>query len=241
MNPMDQSVFEGVTATPVVPATTGLVRLAWQAPGQGDRLVQVYVDGRLHAVTADAATRQMWLTLRRDRACVIELVAVDAAVAWADHRDHLAATANWRSRAELRLVRDETLPADTRVRVSVDGRRRVERALWSAGDPRGGFGGAFGIGSFGRAYVGFAGAGLGAFGHGPFAVDSHPWRWRSASVGPGPHTIEAQAIDAAGRVVAELTEGAVPAFEADRLPPGAENLRLEATGPTGLRIVWDAE
>ncbi|MCC7145156.1 MAG: hypothetical protein IT443_01785 [Phycisphaeraceae bacterium] len=200
-----QDVFELVLARPVREGAgehMGMAHLWWRAPQQGNRLVQVYVDGRLYDVSSDPQERQMWLTCPRQEAHRIELLAVPADRADLWGREHPRELRGWSpawvTEARLDLIRDERLPVDSRMVVRVDGRESDEGLLWAGDENRGGFGLLFGLGAFGHDAAGGLGLGLGELGMGPLGVDGQAWHWRRTDLAGGGHALEVVAQDAGG-------------------------------------------
>jgi len=192
-----QDVFDAVLLRPATDGS-GLAHLTWRAAEQADRVVQVYADGLLYDATAAPTDRAMWLQLDPTRGHAIELLAVPIDQRWADHREALGGGSPALTlTAAVELNRDESLPIDSRVAVHIDGEPVHERPLWASTDHRGGFGGLFGEGPFGRDPATAPGSGLGEFGFGAFGSDGTAWRWRGRLPG-GEHTIETR-ID--GQVV----------------------------------------
>ena len=184
-----------------------LAHLWWLAPRQGDRRVQVYVDGELVEATAHREQRDLWLMLDRSRPHRVELLAVSPeADVWQPHPQHLQA---WRptvqSRASLALLRDEALPVDATVEMSVDGQARPAAALWPGDEHRSGFGGLFGEGGFGLGAATGPGLGLGELGYGPLGSDGTAFRWRDEGLLPGPLMLDVAVRDGQGRHVAGPT------------------------------------
>jgi hypothetical protein len=200
-----QAVFQNVLVRPVERpggADPALVRVGWEAPEQGERLVQVYVDGFLHDVTICPSQRALWLLLDRGRRHRVELLAVPTDQAW---EAMPRALAGWspkvRDWARVAVLRNEAFPVATRVRVSVDGATVDEGALWPADQPRAGFGAIFGEGGFGLDGATGFGLGEGALGLGPLGADGEPWRWQRADLGEGAREVRLEPIDASGRAV----------------------------------------
>lgn len=234
MNAATQDVFEMVLARWAEHGPRGLGHLVWRAPQQGDRLVQVYVDGALYDVSVTAEQREMWLHLETGRAHRIELLAVPAEEAWNDHGAELSGwLPSFTSTAELALLRDEALDIDGRVVVTVDGRLDCRDRMWCGGDWRGGFGALFGEGRFGHDDATAPGFALGELGAGAFGSDGSAWRWRRDGLPAGAHTIEVAVEDAAGRVIGELSSPVEVVV--DGAPGAAKNLRMEP----GFVLRWD--
>lgn len=202
---VSQDVFELTLARPVatpVGEHATDVHLWWRAPMQGERLVQIYVDGALHDVTADATQRAVWLSLDRTRPHRIELLALPATHAWHDHADRLA---GWdpepSSSAMIQLLRDEALPPDAVVHVAVDDEPTEAAPLWPGEVARSGFGGLFGLGRFGFDDAAGPGLGIGELGFGPLGRGGTRWRWSRDDLPAGGHTLTVEARDAAGHAL----------------------------------------
>ena len=144
MSLFEQVLLRGTTLT-------GELHLSWIASQQGERLVRVYVNDELYDVSIDSAQREMWLYADLVRLVRVELVMVEVKDAWTDIVEQLGGwTPAINESAEMAMVRDEAMPIDARVVVSVDGVDKAEGRLWSAMDSRSGFGGLFGEGEFGQ-------------------------------------------------------------------------------------------
>jgi hypothetical protein len=217
--PTTDSIFDLVLARPVItPGGEGVVHLWWRAPDQGDRLVQVYIDGELAEVSADPADRELWLICDPSRGHRIQLLAVDTGddeAIWTPHPDRLN---DWdppfTTRLAAGLIRDERLPVDTTIGVRLDGREVARAPLWPGDVHRGGFGALFGLGEFGHDAL--TGPGLGSprseLGFGPLGADGSAWRWQSQDLPPGSLATPGEpalplaAADSAGRPVALAIE-----------------------------------
>ena len=194
-----------------------LVHLWWRAPLQGPRVVQVYVDAQLVDATDDPAERERWLVVDRTLPHVVALQAVDAADAWTPTPlDPIGS-------ATLTLLRDERLPVDTRLHVSLDGAACCSEPVWPSDEHRGGFGALFGMGGFGTDAATGPGLGLGELGLGPLGADNRAWRWRRTGLPAGDHALTVTALDAAGRTVAASLEATLTV---DRPPPPPLQLSL---------------
>ena len=231
MTTATQDIFERVIARPVSTATgehASLVHLAWSAPQQGQRLVQVYVDGQIVEVTADPMQREMWLLLDRSQARRIELLAVPPDEIHTP-RPHLLS--NWdpavTSQATLHIVRDESLPVDTRLEVSIDNEPVDRGPMWPADEHRGGFGGLFGLGEFGRDALTGPGLGMGELGMGPLGSEGTAWRWSRGDLSPSPvgHDLAVTATDHTGRAVAVPVT--VDDIRIDALPDAAATFTID--------------
>jgi len=203
--PANQNNFALTLARPVVTPSGDhphLVHLAWRthAP-ETSRLVQVYLNGRLAAVTNEPPRRELWLTCDRTRAQRIELLHVDAEDARREQPERLAGwSPAFRGEFNVAIVRDPSLPIDTRVTLEVDGEPREAAELFPPSEPRPGFGGLFGVGAFGEDDA--AGPGLGApgseLGLGPLGADGSALRFHLADLAPGEHTAQLLSTDGSG-------------------------------------------
>lgn len=200
-----QAVFERVLARPVAASAVQhgrLVHVMWVAPAQGDRLVQLYVDGQWAGVSASSAHREAWLVLDSHHPHVIELLAVDVRDGVTPMHQHLAGMHPAIAPAgSATVMRDLALPVDARVSAAVDASSPVKTALFAADSPRGGFGAVFGEGGFGYDTSIGPGLGRGALGYGPLGSDGDALRWRDAALHDGSHTLELSLQDAAGQLL----------------------------------------
>lgn len=198
-----QSVFDHVLLRPATDGS-GLAYLTWRAGAQGDRVVQVYVDGRLYDVSGDRTQRAMWLQLDPTRDHALELLAVDPSERWREMSEKRSGRVPpWVHEVVSEKARDESLPIDARVTVKVDHRLVADEAVWSSEDHRGGFGGLHGEGLFGFDLATAPGNGQGDFGYGPFGSGGEAWCWVGL-LGPGEHQVE---INFAGSI--ETIEAAI--------------------------------
>jgi len=191
-----QDVFELVLVRPVRVAGgehPTLVELSWRAPQQGERLVQVYVDERLAAVTGDAQVRRLWLHIDRGQpgGRRIELLAVTSGSAQLC-KSMAAQLGGWptptRQGVDFAVARAESLPLGSRVSVRVDGEARACESLWPATAHRGGFGSVFGEGGFGMDAATGPGLGAGELGMGPLGSGGAAHR-TPLRLSPGEHLL----------------------------------------------------
>ena len=222
MSEPSQDAFELVLLRPLQPDGEGLAHLMWSAPEQADRLVQVYVDGRLYDVTLQAAQRELWLHLDRAGDTRIELLAVEVADAWSDLSDQLTGwSPAFQTAASMAIVRDEALPVDSRVTVTVDGQADAGHRLWRGDDSRSGFGAHFGVGQFGHDNTTGPGHGLGEFATAPFGSGGAAWRWRRDDLTPGQHTLDLHVDDEREQRAAEIDAPVAITIAALPQPAGA--------------------
>lgn len=197
----------------------GVLHLTWIASQQGQRLVQVYVNGALYDVSMNAGQREMWLHTDGLRDVGVELRMVEADEAWMDQ--------SGRPVGELAMLRDEGLPIDARGVVSVDGADAVEGRLWDAMDFRSGFGGLFGEGEFGHDAASAPGMGMGEFGVGAMGMDGVAWRWASQALAAGEHVLALRVTDMTGRTIAQVGGARMVEIEGNAKP--ASGLLIDET------------
>ncbi|MEX1017514.1 MAG: hypothetical protein WDZ31_12295 [Phycisphaeraceae bacterium] len=239
MSAYTQDIFELTLARPATHAQGDdamQVHLWWRAPQQGDRLVQVYVDGALYDVTAWPAQRAMWLLLDRTRAHRIELLAVDPAAEGGDV---------WRARPELlrtwsptvpdvaavTVLRNETLPVTAELGLAVDDGPATVTPLWPADVARGGFGALFGEGGFGSDAATGPGLGEGELGVGPLGADGVAWHWRHTHLPDGTRTLALNLHDPTGQPL--LASPAERLLTIEHLPAPADGMWIDE--PATLR------
>lgn len=202
MIPPTTDVFELVTAR-AAHGRPWEVLVAWRAPTQGDRLVQLYVDQRLAAVTTHPDDREATLLIDPSHRRTIEPLAVDADSAGLEMPHALA---SWhrgeRHAMTAEVMRDERFAPDAALRRSVDGEEPQTAPLWDHGVARSGFGGLFGLGGFGFDDAAGPGLGRGELGRGPLGSDGDALRIRHDALAAGEHTLTLEGIDAAGRPLA---------------------------------------
>jgi len=227
-----QDVFEAVLIRPVITVSgehPGLVHLWWSAPEQGDRFVQVYVDGLLTDVTIDPLQREMWLICDRSRSYRVDLLAINMSrpdLLWQSHFHIISCgeppTADI---VEVAILRSESLPVDTVFTILVDDESIDKGAVWPATEHRGGFGALFGEGEFGHDASTGMGLGVGELGMGPLGTDGTAWRWRKSGLSPGSHLVDVTATDRTGQAVAE--EVSIGSVEINALPKPASSLFID--------------
>ncbi len=228
-----QDVFELVLAAGVRVGGgehESLIHVWWRAPDQGERLVQVYVDGRLVEVTGDVDQREVWLVGDRGRAHRVDLLAVPVGGVEAIHAEHAGVLGDWEPGLVrdvcVGLIRDERLAVDTRLRVSVDGEGEDAGAMWGPLDHRGGFGALFGEGGFGIDAATGPGLGVGELGMGPLGVDGEAWRWRRGDLEAGDYEVVVGAVDREGQR-AGVDAGPI-AVSVEALPRAGAGLSMDA-------------
>ena len=229
-----QQVFDRVLARPVAAPDLQhgrLVHLMWHAPGQAQRLVQFYLNGRLSGASRSVTARDAWLMVDHDQHVQIELLAVCPASVSVDLSGLLAGVnPTSQPAASFSLLRDVSLPTGARVSVVDDAAGLNEQvALFEPGDPRGGFGAVFGQGGFGYDASTGPGLGLGGLGFGPLGSDGEALHWRSDRLAPGTNSITLS-IDSP----ASPPLDAVLSLPIDRLPLPPSNVQFN----DGLELTW---
>lgn len=229
-----QDIFTTVLLLPTVPDRPGLVLLSWSSADPAGRVVQVYVNGQLYDVTTDPTQRELWMHLDRGSDAAVELLAVPIERAWEARTDLLAGwSPEWTTAASLTLIRDESLPTDSRVIVTLDGVDEPSEPLWTAASARSGFGGLLGIGEFGRDAATGPGLGLGGMGLAAFGADGQTWRWSRDDLAAGEHTLSLRVGDSRGLIVG----GPAPmqTVTIDALSRPAKNLTIDRD----FTLRWD--
>ncbi len=217
-----------------VEGMAGVVHVFWRAMTQGERVVQAYVDGRLAAVSAEAAERELWLMVDASKGHRVDLLAVPRDEAWRDFGSELEALGDTKLGWRLGVVRDLRLPMETVMQVKA-GERVVHESMLFAGDQtRSGFGGLMGLGTFG--FDDATAPGLGEvnseLGNGPLGFDGGVWHFVGVGEVANQGTVTLLALDATGAKVAQswVMEDVVRRTA----PRSAEDVRVE----TGTMLVW---
>ncbi|MGB0766421.1 MAG: hypothetical protein ACPGYV_01785 [Phycisphaeraceae bacterium] len=224
-----QAVFERCVARHAVspgPHRGRLVHVMWSAPRQGDRLVQLYVDGQLAATTRTTSQREAWLMIEPIGQTAIELLAVPPHCSARAMPERLAGVdPALLTSIDLSLLRDVGLPIGSRVAIRVDDDPSEDRkALFAPGDPRGGFGAVFAEGGFGYDASTGPGLGLGDLGFGPLGTDGRALRWTHRTLRAETHAIRVSLTDADGQPAAnDLVFDA----DIDRLPASPTGVTLD--------------
>jgi len=227
-----QDVFESVLVRPVTVEGgehRGLVHLWWSAPQQGDRLVQVYLDGELIEVSQDPSQRELWVMCDRERGHRIELLAVDANAPELLLEAHPEELRGWDSTiyndVSFGLIRDERLVVDAEVVIKLDGEDVDRGLMWPVDESRGGFGAVFGEGGFGFDAAASLGLGRGELGMGLLGSDGTAWRWRRYDLGAGTHSLSVQVMDRKGQLQASPLD--ITGVVVESLPVPAETFTVD--------------
>ena len=233
-----QDVFELVLARPVKTPTGehgSLVHLWWRAPGQGQRLVQVYVNGTLYDVTQDTSVREMFLVLDRTRPIQIELLAVPVENPDAIWRPQPELLKSWQpttqSSVHVELVRDENFPVDTQVEVAIDGAVVDAGPMWPATEARCGAYSETGplfTESYGR------GLGIGGLGAGPLGYDASAWQWLRDDLTAGEYDVQITGMHPSGEPATLQTH---LSQTIDRLAAPVDHFRIS----NQTSLAWDVE
>lgn len=173
-SPFERILVRQVTATD--PMHRALFHLGWSAPTQGERVVQVYANGQLDAVTFHSAQREVWLLYPRGRARSLELIAVAPADAMVSRCVDDAVAPGAYGCASIALGYDPAQTRGTMACVTVDSSEpmcaplRPTRRI-NSGEHRPGASG----------------------------PEGYVWRWRSEPLPAGDHTLAVTQRDAIGR------------------------------------------
>lgn len=239
-----QAVFEWVLARHVQMPTGSeaamhpmVAHIWWRAPGQGNRVVQVYVDGELYDVTISPTQRECWIVTDLTHARRIELlaVAVDDPSGVRKPRPDLLTTwpVSVTSSLSAAVLRHQSLPVDTWLTTSLDEETGEQVALWPAEEHRGGFGVLFGEGAFGHDDATGLGLGEGGLGDGPLGSDGTAWRWTVRELAAGEHALAITPTDAVGRPMGPGQSISVMA----KLPPAP----ARSLDWTGTELTWSMD
>lgn len=229
-----QQVFDLVLVRPVDAPDLQhgrLIHLIWRAPEQGERLVQIYLNGQLSGASRSIIQRETWLVVDHEQHVQIELLAVNPRSATVDLASALMGVEPvTQPAASLTVLRDLSLPVDTTLSIEVDeGLDRV--ALFSLGDARGGFGAVFGEGGFGYDASTGPGLSLGELGYGPLGSDGFALRWRDESLPRGTHTVNLLLENQPGHAAAQPLS---LDLSVDRLPNSPNEVVLNDE----LKLTW---
>ncbi|MFW5682830.1 MAG: hypothetical protein ACOC1G_07480, partial [Phycisphaeraceae bacterium] len=172
------------------------VRVSWRASQQGDRVVQVYVDQALAAVTTCSETRALDVLLDPSLRRTVELLAVPKGQAGRD-MPHLLASWRRGERHAVRadVLRDEAFDASASLVWRIDQQTERRDAIWPRDTHRGGFGGLFGLGAFGFDHATGPGLGRGQLGWGPLGTGGEALRIREHAQPAGEHTLSLRLLD----------------------------------------------
>jgi len=235
-NNATQDVFDYVLARAVAAPDLQhgrLIHVQWSAPDQDDRLVQLYANNSLAGHTLSPQQRAAWLICQINAPMQIELLAVEPADVGTPWPTRLAGVEPATQPVGLlTLLRDQSLPIDATLSVSIDGGADAEQiALFPADAPRGGFGAVFGQGGFGYDASTGPGLGLGQLGFGPLGADGTALRWRHDTLSPGDHTLDLSLKDSTGR---SATADLALDLTISRLPEPATDVALNGD----LQLSW---
>lgn len=207
-----------------------LAHLWWRLSPEADHVVQVYVNDELVDVGQDPTHPELWLILDRSQDQRIELLAVPRNTPelwWAPQPKQLNAwSPRTNTQTRVRLLREESLPIDTRVVVKRDGQTVAEGDMWPSGTPRSGFGGLFGLGAFGRDSATGLGLGRGELGHGPLGTDAEAWESGPIELLPGENQFTIHTTNAAGQEI--TSPQSPPPITVDPLPQPASELTISS-------------
>lgn len=187
---------------------TALVK--WRS-GWGDKLHQVYVNGRFAGETSGYEQRQMIVHLpdATESAVRVEVFAVGSDDAGEDFSEQLDGFVADSGRVRLRFLRSQQLPFGGTVEVYYDrGTGQIDYSerlneepilIWPSRADKAGFGmSRFGFGDFGRDWAAGTGFGVGVFGLGEFGVDADLIEWVSGPLADGEYKFAVKVVDEMG-------------------------------------------
>jgi len=176
----------------------------------------------------------MWLVLDRTKPHRIELLAVPEENRDGLWREQPQQLESWQpqisSSAEVQFVRDEGLPIDTALCISLDGVLTDEGRMWPAHITRAGA-----YNESGPIFNGPTGPGLGLgeLGAGPVGYGGTYWRWHRDRLPPGEYPIEAATRITTGE---DVTTGYNLTAYIDHLPQPVHSLAVAENNSIGWQI-----
>jgi len=219
---------EGIPSAP-----PGTLEVTWHS-GHADRWHQVYVNGRLGGVTAEAADRRLVVGAPVGRAgsaglALVEVVAVDAADRWTDFAEELDAFAGAGARARLTWQAGPHLDPDLEAfDVFADGASgTIDYTTPLNESPIPARPG-------GEAPWGY---GTGGFGSGGYGDGSAAYEWTTDPLGPGTWRFVVLASDAAGNRLAEASTIACDVLPLPRPPTNFGVASYDPGGATAT-LAW---
>jgi hypothetical protein len=204
---------------------TGAAVVKWRS-AYGDKLHQVYVNGKFAGATADMQQRQIIvpIPLSAQTAVRIEVFAVEPKFADVDFSNQLIADNIQIGRAKIEFAKTDNLLADGSVDFYFDDYRLNSRPIKIRPDMTSKSG--FGLSSFGRSDFGFDGSaaigfGKGNFGKGWFGFDADMLCWQSFQLERGNYKFTVKTKDKAGNMSQDVETETItvipPAKPAERL------------------------
>ena len=226
----------GIGAGGTVVNEPASILVKWRS-GHGDRLHQVYINGRLAGVTDDCLQRTIIVPIApaASSSVKIEVYAVEMDAGGIDLSGQLEGTVQF-GRASLSWAREQGLPLDGTGQVfsdsgsgAVDYGRPLSACglrLWPAWQDKGGFGLAgFGKSDFGYDGSAAVGFGKGSFGGGNFGFDADTISWQSAELATGEYKFAVKVSDNKGN---ESSASQTDAIGVIRAPGGAKGIVVES-------------
>jgi len=201
----------------------------WSADaGVGDKLFQVYVNGRYAGATADVDQRRMIVPLPAslETPVRVEVFAVEQDEAHRDFSDELD---RWvgNGRVRLSLLRSQELPVRATAEVYFDnGTGTVDYdeplndepiRIWPAWQDKAGHGmSRFGVGDFGYDGAAAVGFGRGCFGIAQFGLDADVIEWFSPALADGVYKFGVKVTDEKGNTGSGVEVGPVTVMRVAR-------------------------
>ena len=203
---------------------------------------QVYVNGRLSAVTSYLEQRRVWVHADHADPGTIRVAGVDDGDLWEDFSDDLTAIEQLCGpRVEVQWPRWRVFGPGSFARVFVDGFQvnRRDIPFWPEDVPTWGFGlGAFGSGDFGYDGLDCPGLGTEAFGYGEFGFDADLIGFVSEPMGDGSYEVQVKAYTSTGEAYLDaVTPITVEIF---KLPYSASSFEVEdyEAAPKRATLSW---
>jgi hypothetical protein len=202
----------------------------------GDKLHQVYVNGRYAGATVDGEQRQIVVAVPNsfETPVRIEVFAVVAEDAQRDFGDEIESLGGQSGRIRLSFLREQDLPAGSSAQIYFDkGTGSIDYGspvtdepirIWPAWQDKAGFGlSGFGEGDFGWDGAAAVGFGKGSFGRGWFGFDADTFEWVSGFLQAGVYKFGIKIINEAGNESTASETGAITVIP---LPRPAEDLNV---------------
>ena len=174
----------------------------------GDKLYQVYVNGRYAGVTVDSQQRQMIVQLPTslDTPVRIDVFAVEDRDADTDFSNELESLIGESGRVKISFLRGQDLPIGSTAQVYFDGGggginydnplNDLPIRVWPVWQDKAGFGmSRFGVSDFGYDAAAAVGFGKGGFGQGQFGLNADSFEWTSPAMKVGVYKFAVKITD----------------------------------------------
>lgn len=195
----------------------------------GDKLYQVYVNGKYAGATFDNQQRQMVVQMptSAEASVRIEVFAVEAEQANIDFSGEIDSTGPFSGRVRMSFLRSQNLPIDSAAQIYFDngtGQIDYEEPInslpirvWPVWRDKAGFGmSRFGVSDFGYDSSAAVGFGKGCFGRSQFGLDADTFEWVSGPMQTGVYKFAIKVTDKAGNQSIASETGEVTVIPAAR-------------------------